>query len=129
MSGLVQIARYISAPITLRYGTSGPNNFSLSSLGQKRFFSLQVNELSSKKLMDVIYPYESDSRLSLYMLTNKLTFYLKSTRFAGRGKILFSKIFISNLVFKIVNYSCKLFRSSNKIQIFHIYHNDYKYLT
>ena len=45
----------------------------------KYIFSLQVNELSSENLMGVIYPYESGSRLSLYMLTNKLIFRLKST--------------------------------------------------
>ena len=45
-----------------------------------------MNELSSENLMDVIYPYESDSRISLYMLTNKLIFRLKNTRSAGRGK-------------------------------------------
>ena len=28
MSELVQLARYISAPIALRYGTSGPSNSS-----------------------------------------------------------------------------------------------------
>ena len=34
MSGLVQFARYISASIALRYGTSGPRNSSFSSLGR-----------------------------------------------------------------------------------------------
>ena len=38
ISGLVQFARYISAPITLRYGTSGPKISSSSSGGQKGFF-------------------------------------------------------------------------------------------
>ena len=33
MSSLVQFARYISAPIALRYGTFGPSNSSFSSLG------------------------------------------------------------------------------------------------
>ena len=28
MFGRIQLARYISAPIALRYGTSGPSNFS-----------------------------------------------------------------------------------------------------
>ena len=48
-------------------------------------FSLQVNEPSSENLMDVIYQYESASRLSLYMLTNKLIFRL-NTRSRGQGK-------------------------------------------
>ncbi|GKD26690.1 hypothetical protein Tco_1232904, partial [Tanacetum coccineum] len=34
MSGLVQFARYIRAPITLRYGTSGPRTSSSSSQGR-----------------------------------------------------------------------------------------------
>ena len=48
-------------------------------------FSLQVNELSLENLMDVIYPCESASILFFFfcMLTNKLTFHLKSTRSAG----------------------------------------------
>ena len=83
--------------------------------------------------MDVIYPYESVSRLSLYMLTNKLVFHLKSTRSAGQGKKnLLSRIFHFKFTFQIVNYSCKLFRSSNKIQcstytitITNIQHNEY----
>ena len=32
---------------------------------------------NTENLMDVIYPYENASRLSLYMLTNKLIFCLK----------------------------------------------------
>ena len=82
--------------------------------------------------MDVIYPYESASRLSLYMLTNKLIFRLKSTQFVGQGKILFSRIFHFKFTFQIVNYFYKLFRSSNKIQcstytiiIANIQHNEY----
>ena len=34
-SGLILLARYISTPLTLRYGTSRPRNSSLSSRGQK----------------------------------------------------------------------------------------------
>ena len=34
MSGLVQFARYISALIALRYGTSGPSDSSFSYLGR-----------------------------------------------------------------------------------------------
>ena len=83
--------------------------------------------------MDVIYPYESLSILSLYMLTNKLIFRLKSTWFAGQGKKnLLSRIFHFKFTFQIVNYFCKLFRSSNEIQcstytiiIANIQHNEY----
>jgi len=35
ISGLVQFARYIRAPIALRYGTSGPSISSFSSCGWK----------------------------------------------------------------------------------------------
>ena len=62
------------------------------------------------------------------MLTNKLTFYLKSTRSAGQDK----NFVFQDISFQIVNYSCKLFRSSNKIQcstytitITNIQHNEY----
>ena len=67
--------------------------------------------------MDIIYPYENISKLSLYMLTNKLIFHLKSTQSAGWDK----KFAFQDLSFQIVNYSYKLFKSFNKIQIFHIY--------
>ena len=36
--------------------------------------------------MDVIYPYKSTSRLSLYILTIKLIFYLKSTQSTSQDK-------------------------------------------
>ena len=38
MSRCVQLARYISAPITLRYGTSGLSNSSLFSQGRNESF-------------------------------------------------------------------------------------------
>jgi hypothetical protein len=38
MSGLVLLARYINAPIALKYGTSGPRIYSLSSFGRKQSF-------------------------------------------------------------------------------------------
>ena len=38
ISGQVQLARYIRAPIALRYGTSGPRTSSLSSRGRNGFF-------------------------------------------------------------------------------------------
>ena len=40
ISGRIEFARYISAPIALRYGTSGPRSFSFSPLGRKRSFSV-----------------------------------------------------------------------------------------
>jgi hypothetical protein len=36
ISDRVQFARYISAPMALRYGTSGPKPYSSSSLGSER---------------------------------------------------------------------------------------------
>ena len=38
MFGRVQLARYISAPIALRYGTSGPSNSSFFLQGQNGSF-------------------------------------------------------------------------------------------
>ena len=38
MFGRVQLARYISAPMVLRYGTSGPSNYSSFSQGQNESF-------------------------------------------------------------------------------------------
>ena len=38
MSRRVQLARYISTPIALRYGTSGPNNSSFFSQGRNGSF-------------------------------------------------------------------------------------------
>jgi len=43
ISGHVLLARCISTPIALRYGTSGPNDFSLSSRGLKRYFFTSSN--------------------------------------------------------------------------------------
>ncbi|KAL3627706.1 hypothetical protein CASFOL_029069 [Castilleja foliolosa] len=40
ISGLVQLARYIKAPIALRYGTSVPRSSSFSSLGRNGSFSI-----------------------------------------------------------------------------------------
>ena len=57
----IQLARYISAPIALKYGTSGPSNFS-------SFFartnSHQVIEQPLENLKDALYPYKNTSRLS-----------------------------------------------------------------
>ena len=39
MSGLVQFAKYMSAPTALKYGNSGPRTSSPSSLGRKGSFS------------------------------------------------------------------------------------------
>ena len=81
-------------------------------------FSLQVNKLSSKNLVDVIYQYESTSRLSLYLLTNILIFRLKCTRSVGRGKKFVLQDLLFQIYFSKVNYSCKFFKGSNKIQCF-----------
>ena len=87
---------------------------------------------NTENLMDVIYPYESASRLSLYMLTNKLIFCLKSTRSVSRRKIFVFQDLSFQFTFQIVNYFCKLFKSSNKIQYYtytiiiaNIQHNEY----
>ena len=42
ISGLVQLVRYISVPMALRYGTSGPSNSSPFSQGRNESFSHQV---------------------------------------------------------------------------------------
>jgi hypothetical protein len=44
ISGRVQFARYIKAPIALRYGTSGPRISSSFSRGRNGLFSHQVIE-------------------------------------------------------------------------------------
>ncbi|KAL4577145.1 hypothetical protein LXL04_013248 [Taraxacum kok-saghyz] len=46
MSGLVQLVRYISAPIALRYGTSGPRTSSFSSQGRYGYLSI-FNDLTT----------------------------------------------------------------------------------
>ena len=65
MSKCVQLARYISAPITLRYGTSGPSNssffFRKDEMGH---FSLQVIRQQLENLNDALYPYKNASKLS-----------------------------------------------------------------
>ena len=58
ISGRVQLARYINAPMTLRYGTSGPSKFSPFLQGRNESFFTQVNGQSLANLKDVLYPYK-----------------------------------------------------------------------
>ena len=61
----VQLEKYISAPITLRYGTSRPSNsssfFYKDEMGH---FSHQVIGQSLENLNDALYPYKKASKLS-----------------------------------------------------------------
>ena len=65
MFGRVQLARYISAPIALRYGTSGPSNYSFffykDEMGP---FSHQVIGQSLENLKNALYPYKNASKFS-----------------------------------------------------------------
>ena len=65
MSGRVQLARYISAPLALRYGTSGPSNssfvFGKNDMG---LFSHQVIGQPLENLKDAFYLYKNASKLS-----------------------------------------------------------------
>ncbi len=59
ISGLVLLARYISAPIALRYGTSGPRSSLYYYLEVEIYLSSHlVNELPFECLMDVLCPYK-----------------------------------------------------------------------
>ena len=64
MSGRVQLTRYISAPIALRYGTSRPSNSSFFSQGRNGSFSHQVIGQPLENLKDTLYPYKNTSKLS-----------------------------------------------------------------
>ena len=69
MSGRVQLARYIGAPIALRYGTSGLSNSSFFFHNDKiGHFSLQVIRQPLDNLKDMLYPYKNASKLSQCML-------------------------------------------------------------
>ena len=74
-------------------------------------FSLQINELSLENLMDVIYPYKSTSRLSLYILTIKLIFYLKSTQSTSQDK----NFVFQDLSFQIYFSNSQLFQKNSNI--------------
>ena len=64
MFGLVQLTRYISAPIALRYGTSRLSNSSSFSQGWNWYFSHQAIWQPFENLKDVLYPYKNASKLS-----------------------------------------------------------------
>ena len=64
MSGRVQLARYISAPIALRYGTSGPSNLHLFRKDEMGHFSHQVIRQPLENLKDAFYPYKTALKLS-----------------------------------------------------------------
>ena len=64
MFGRVQLARYISAPITLRYGTLGPSNSPSFSQWRNGLFSHQVIGQPLENLKDTLYPYKNALKLS-----------------------------------------------------------------
>ena len=64
MSGYVQLARYISTPISLSYGTSRPSNYSPFLQGQNGSFSHQVIRQTLENLKDALYPYKKASNFS-----------------------------------------------------------------
>ena len=66
MSECVQLARHISAPITLRYGTSGPSNSSSFFVRTKLVghFSHKVIGQPLENLNNALYPYKNASKLS-----------------------------------------------------------------
>ena len=78
MSSRIQFARYIKAPIALRYGTLGPRISSSSSRGRKWSFSHQVIEQPFECSKDELSPCKSASRLFLCMLTNEQEFHLEN---------------------------------------------------
>ena len=64
MSKHVQLTRYISASIELRYGTLGPSNFSSFRKDEMSLFSHQVVGQPLENLKDSLYPYKNVSKLS-----------------------------------------------------------------
>ena len=52
MSGHVQLARYISAPIAPRYGTSGPSNSSFFSQGRNWSFFTSSDQTTIGELKE-----------------------------------------------------------------------------
>ena len=65
MFGHVQLAKYIRAPITLRYGTSGLSTSSFFFWNDEMGpFSHQVIGQPLENLKDVFYPYKNTSKLS-----------------------------------------------------------------
>ena len=65
MSERVQLTRCISAPITLRYGTSGLSNSSFFFYkNEMGHFSHQVIRQPLENLKDMLYSYKNASKLS-----------------------------------------------------------------
>ena len=64
MSECVQLIRYISAPIALRYGTSGPSTLHPFRKDEMGPFSHQVIGQPLENLKDALHPYKNVSKLS-----------------------------------------------------------------
>ena len=64
MFGCIQLARYISAPISLRYGTQDQVIFPSFRKDEMGLFSHQVIGQPLENLKDALYPYKNASKLS-----------------------------------------------------------------
>ena len=62
--GQVQLAKYISTSMTLRYDTSGPSNYSPFHKDEISHFSHQVNGQSLANLKGMLYPYKNVLKFS-----------------------------------------------------------------
>ena len=64
MFGRIQLVRYISAPIALRYGTSGPSTLHPFRKDEMGPFSHQVIGQPLENLKNALYLYKNASKLS-----------------------------------------------------------------
>ena len=62
--GRVQLARYISTPMTLRYGTQDQVIIHHFHIDEMRYFSCQVNGQLLEDLKGVLYSYKSTLKFS-----------------------------------------------------------------
>ena len=88
ISGLVVLARYISAPIALKYGTSEPRISSSFLKVEMDPYSHQVNEQPSEYLMDALHPYIIFSTLFLCGHIDEQKYHLSNAKFANQDRLL-----------------------------------------
>ena len=105
MFGVVQFARYISVPVALRNGISGPINSSFFYLGQNGSLFTSSDEQPWGNWVDVICPYKIVLILSLYMSIDGLICHLNNVWSTSQDNILF----FPNLSFQIPSLNNWLF--------------------
>ncbi|KAK9083541.1 hypothetical protein Scep_030012 [Stephania cephalantha] len=105
MSSLVQFARYISAPIALKYGTS--DQVALHHFHEVEMdpYPLQVIRQPLESSMDAPCPYKIFLIFFQYNLIDGQVLHLKNVQFANQDKVLFFQVLSSRIPFSSIRCS------------------------